>query len=549
MVLVCGEPCEKQTCPTCAPDNTRSQVVDFIMQSSLSDVDLGGNDLDSRLITLECGHVFTVETLDGICELASYYLKHNDQWSQLAQVPEGLQKHPLCPLCRTPVKSKRYGRILKRVDLDMSELNVANKCRSTLRQVSEQVSAFNADDKAVRKMERELRDLPWDAFTMSDVDTASVGHDTTLRDEQLPVTSARFGPQIKDLHHLPEAIASAWGNAVRRVLRAYDQACAVASTTSAHVRVWEAAVATLHHSYMAEPHQFEGTSPLFTVEDTALKKARKACGIPSTPKADQRFRVEACWTTIHIRFLLVQAAQGISDHLRRKGLDALVRTRWADFIAYILTSIQRDAALTLEIAEKSRSYRQVAKTTVLIMEAEFLSFSHRIGRQRNGVLLKEFKPEAKVAYRTARDQKTSQANRYRLFMAQNNANEEWLVRNFIQPAQAVIDKWADLIEQLRKGIVYTEVTDQEKRDVLKAFMSGFLGFNTRGHFYQCPNGHVYVITECGGAMVESTCPECGCAIGGRSHQLNNTNRRAMDFENLARGQGLADSPFEWGRGA
>ncbi|KIO21375.1 hypothetical protein M407DRAFT_245509 [Tulasnella calospora MUT 4182] len=80
-------------------------------------------------------------------------------------------------------------------------------------------------------------------------------------------------------------------------------------------------------------------------------------------------------------------------------------------------------------------------------------------------------------------------------------------------------------------------------------MSGFLGFNTRGHFYQCPNGHVYVITECGGAMVESKCPECGCAIGGRDHTLNNTNARAMDFENIGRDEGLADNPFAWGRGA
>ncbi|KAG8908575.1 hypothetical protein FRC01_007332 [Tulasnella sp. 417] len=550
---LCGEPCEAQTCPTCAPDNVKSQVVDFIMQSSLSDVDLDGDGLDSRLITLKCGHVFTVETLDGICELASYYKKQDERWLQLAPAPKGLQKHPLCPLCRVPITSKRYGRMLKRVDLDMAEQNVANKCRSTLRDVSEKVSAFNVEDRAVRQVERGLRDLQWDAFTMPDADPTSsttvVDCEVIPKNEAHPVSSSRFGSRIKDRHQLPEALVTAWRNAAYSVLRAYDKACIVASTSSAHVRTWEAAVATLHHRYMAEPQRLEGVSKFSTVEEAALAKARKDCGAPSTPKADQRFRVEGCWMTIQIRFLLVQVAQGISEYLRKKGLDTLARTRWADFIAYILSSIRRDATLALEIAEKARSYRQVIKTAVLMMEAEYQTFSHRLGRQRNGMLLKEFQHEARAAYEAARAERTSQANRYRLFATQGHKDDEWLIENFIEPAQRVVGKWAKLIMQLKKGVVYTEVTDQEKRDVLKAFMSGFLGFNTRGHFYQCPNGHVYVITECGGAMEESRCPECGCAIGGQSHTLNRTNTRAMDYENLAREEGLGASPFAWGRDA
>ncbi|KAG8902316.1 hypothetical protein FRC00_012829 [Tulasnella sp. 408] len=567
---LCGEPCEAQTCPTCAPDNVKSQVVDFIMQSSLSDVDLDGDGLDSRLITLKCGHIFTVETLDGICELASYYKKQDERWLRLAPAPKGLQKHPLCPLCRVPITSKRYGRMLKRVDLDMAEQNVANKCRSTLRQVNELVSAFNAENQAVQSMEHQLRNLPRNALTMYGADPASsnpiVDHETTLKGEDLPVKSFRFGSKIKDRHQLPEALVTAWMNEAGGVLRAYDQACTVASTNSAHVRTWEAAVATLHHRYMAEPHRLEGLSPFFGVEEAALKKAKKDCGAPSIPKADQRFRVEGCWMTIQIRFLLVQVAQGISEHLRKKGFDTLARTGWEDFIAYILSSIRRDAMLTLEVATKARSNRQVVKTAVLKMEADFQIFSHRLGRQQKGVLMKEFQQEARAGYDAARAEKASQANRYRLLTAQGH-KDEWLIENFMEPAQRVIDKWVKMIHQLRKGVVYTEVTDQEKRDVLKAFMSGFLGFSesnipylvyktlkeclkdTRGHFYQCPNGHVYVITECGGAMVQSRCPECGCTIGGRRHTLNNTNTRAMDFENLAREAGLGDSPYAWGRGA
>ncbi|CAF0779112.1 unnamed protein product [Rotaria sordida] len=47
---------------------------------------------------------------------------------------------------------------------------------------------------------------------------------------------------------------------------------------------------------------------------------------------------------------------------------------------------------------------------------------------------------------------------------------------------------------------------------------------SRGHWYVCPKGHPYVITECGGANQESHCPECGERIGGQNHQLVSTNR-------------------------
>ena len=48
-------------------------------------------------------------------------------------------------------------------------------------------------------------------------------------------------------------------------------------------------------------------------------------------------------------------------------------------------------------------------------------------------------------------------------------------------------------------------------------------------WYQCPNGHAYVIGECGLAMVESICPECGERIGGKDHKLLDTNK-LVDFD-------------------
>ena len=41
-----------------------------------------------------------------------------------------------------------------------------------------------------------------------------------------------------------------------------------------------------------------------------------------------------------------------------------------------------------------------------------------------------------------------------------------------------------------------------------------MGFD-KGHWFKCPNDHIYCITECGGAMEKSFCPDCKAEIGGK----------------------------------
>ena len=57
-----------------------------------------------------------------------------------------------------------------------------------------------------------------------------------------------------------------------------------------------------------------------------------------------------------------------------------------------------------------------------------------------------------------------------------------------------------------------------------------------GHWFRCPNGHPYCITECGGAMQEAVCPEAGCGarIGGGNHQLRRDNTLASDIDGATR---------------
>ncbi|XP_044270386.1 NFX1-type zinc finger-containing protein 1-like [Tribolium madens] len=68
------------------------------------------------------------------------------------------------------------------------------------------------------------------------------------------------------------------------------------------------------------------------------------------------------------------------------------------------------------------------------------------------------------------------------------------------------------------------ISEQEKREIVKA-----MGFK-QGHWFKCPNGHPYCIADCGGAMVVSKCPECGCKIGGTQHTLLADNQLASEMD-------------------
>lgn len=65
---------------------------------------------------------------------------------------------------------------------------------------------------------------------------------------------------------------------------------------------------------------------------------------------------------------------------------------------------------------------------------------------------------------------------------------------------------------------------EEKEMVLEA-----MGLS-RGHWYKCPNGHVYAIGDCGGATHESECPECKSKIGGGQHRLRDDNAVATEMD-------------------
>ncbi|KAL3848155.1 hypothetical protein ACJMK2_019032 [Sinanodonta woodiana] len=68
------------------------------------------------------------------------------------------------------------------------------------------------------------------------------------------------------------------------------------------------------------------------------------------------------------------------------------------------------------------------------------------------------------------------------------------------------------------------ISEEEKTAILKAMDL------SKGHWFKCPKGHIYAIGDCGGATVESKCPECGATIGGQGHALRADNAVATEMD-------------------
>ena len=81
-----------------------------------------------------------------------------------------------------------------------------------------------------------------------------------------------------------------------------------------------------------------------------------------------------------------------------------------------------------------------------------------------------------------------------------------------------------LIESFCDKYSIDRLSETERLEIVKA-----IGLKP-GHWYKCPNGHIYAIGGCGGAMQRGRCPECKASIGGMSHALAADNDHAPEMD-------------------
>ena len=82
-------------------------------------------------------------------------------------------------------------------------------------------------------------------------------------------------------------------------------------------------------------------------------------------------------------------------------------------------------------------------------------------------------------------------------------------------------QYTKLLAPVRDRYGVCGISQEEERMVVNAMNS------KKGTWHLCPNGHLYNIGQCGGAMEQGRCPECDSTIGGSDHSLLESNSRAM----------------------
>ncbi|KAF2671812.1 hypothetical protein BT63DRAFT_180528 [Microthyrium microscopicum] len=115
---LCSEPCPgKKFCQVCSEDTVKDQVVDQIEHGTYREINLE----ESPVIVAPCGHLYTVQTLDGWMEMSTHYEVegHNIKAILATSTPFSVKEMKACMYCRGFLGTiNRYSRILRRAFLD-----------------------------------------------------------------------------------------------------------------------------------------------------------------------------------------------------------------------------------------------------------------------------------------------------------------------------------------------------------------------------------------------------------------------------------------------
>ncbi|KAJ6587167.1 hypothetical protein DFH09DRAFT_248112 [Mycena vulgaris] len=548
---VCGEDCLLQVCPVCAPTNLKQNIVDLILYRKLEDVEPSAGTLDELLITLpKCGHVFTVETLDGHCGMNEFYTRDGAEGKWLGlRSPDAsageTRPPPVCPTCRTAITSPRYGRVFKSADLDILERNIISAMTQKLNQLQASMAGLVKSDILTALKSVRLR-IPSTsgASTKKQRQARGKARKKALGSSQdLPVPLATLIPS-ETLHAVSPAIAEAWQRATRNLTDMYSHAMKVATMRSAHLNAWQAAFSWVHEQEMNLALADPARAPR-RPQEHAMRMARMKVGQPE-PRADKRFLVEAFWATLKLRFIIADLARLWMEDLLRMGTEfsADERQKWGSFGLFVLESCQRDAERAFTIAQNSESRRQMTTSTLLILRTRLDRFRFNLDMVRASGVFQTERPKllVDVAHEIEWAEGTIASTMKEHITVLPDDGQTWIFDNFSDTGRMISDEWRKVEKSIRADTFYEPLSLDERMAVVKA-----LNFSHAGHFYTCPQGHVYVIGECGGATERSRCPECGAPVGGENHTLDATNGRALEFESIAREAGTEASPWPWAR--
>ena len=481
-------------------DDAKRDIVDLIMQRPISDIDTTSDDVSERLITLECGHIFTVETLDGHCSMSEYYEidPMTGRYITMKAPPVKFQTPPACPTCRGPITSPRYGRVTKRANLDILEQNVASNMSKRLEKHLPSIETITAGLEASETAAKAIAN--GDDFASEDDFVEICENRKELfgkPDEPLPVSMLR---ELKKRHGFSQKEADGWKKIAKEINRVYEGIADVASARSAHVKAYEAAMTTLFKLEMEviarDPSKADGK----TQQEAAFDAVNAKIGQPPH-KADRKYHIEAFLLSIELRLMLAQIGSARvaelpltsnePDHPRHRQI-------WVTFVEFLYESCTKDCAKAISLAGSCSAFRQEARVSMVNLRCDFEKARFDALEQRRKIQISDKSGQDQLRMRASLGTLVSQQRavaqealmRARTRYLQNrpvNSRKEmdeellWFRENCSDRVEKVFDAYKDLREQVLKAdVIYQSVSTREKLDIVKA-----LGFGTQCAYPVC----------------------------------------------------------------
>ncbi|KAK0211877.1 hypothetical protein IW262DRAFT_1280087 [Armillaria fumosa] len=547
---VCGEPCLQQKCIECLSDEFKIDIVDLVMKRSLAEIPIGSEDVSDRLITLDCGHVFTVETLDGYCRMTEYYeVDKMGSYTGMKAPPVEFQRPPTCPTCQSPITARRYGRILKRANLDILEQNVAGMMSRRLAEIVPSMEALSDGlvglEARAKKLEvaPDFRCLPADEF--GDLVERRNRAMTEKADEVLSHEMFTATSMVTQ-HGLSDFEAKSWMGIIVDFHRVYKKVANITTARSAHVRIYETALSTLYrleleHLAADPPSEILRTRP----ERMAMRIVDRKIGQPPY-KADRRYHLEAFILSVELRLVLGSIVRSRFEELPMNfdEPEALHhRHVWYSFTLFIYQSCIVDCQKAITISHATSSPRLATRSVSLMFCSDFEQFRFWMLEKRRHAFKCGTLAEARddLVAEVQAGKKKLKSHLYELEQSyftscpssdpsQIDKERQWFHENCSAKIKRCFTEYGKLEDHLMNdGIIYEPTSLQLKQDFVSA-----LGFLSRGRFYNCMNGHTFVITECEGVMQGNQCPECRVPIGSGD---STSNTRAREYEDISRQHG------------
>ncbi|KAF9940948.1 hypothetical protein BGZ65_005598 [Modicella reniformis] len=496
-------------------------IVDFIMQQPLSEVDVN----EDPILVMTCGHALTMTTLDGMMEMSQYYEEQTDKTTgdvryvakkdlpgeEIPQVP--------CPLCRAPiVELLRYGRRIK-----FGQLSMRLKKHQLLqdKRMRDARRTLEVDQARIAQMRNEflhaigmIPDEPCPEPPKAELRRLGT---FARKDDRFPQTPLMA---ITKTYGIPQKHEEEWTKLIKSAtarLQAFKEINTEAFRSPSK-RLFDAAVSHLFRVKTTPTFDVSSntvTHPSMPRKDATASDVIEACilecGLPRNGHGGSAY-VDSLHECANVLVLILAQAWAVVNKMG-------ATSGWYWFVEDLLQCTLVHADKLRDAAISGKYERQNAYSRVIRMDV-ICKMTQLMGRKFLPAEENEKKEKLKKV-----DELTEQ------FLADLKVLWEDCPRGIkdecIERATEMEEKMTVAIKVARDETRYIPLTQDEKVMLFRT-VSDTLGGS--GHWYRCPNGHTYVIGECGRAMQAAVCPECGAQVGGGDHRLFGDNTLDTEFE-------------------